>query len=470
MTFSKDYWKEQAAACQEALLADLAPLIAIESVRDDAAATPEAPFGPGPAAALDYMLALAARDGFDVENIDHVAGVIRWGEGDKILGLLAHLDVVPATGEWLSPPFEASVRDGRLYGRGTSDDKGPAMACYYALKLLRDAGVTPGCQIHLILGTDEESEWRCMERYFASQPMPDMAFSPDADFPLINGEKGVFDLPVRYFSEGPEIGADGTLLSFGGGIRTNVVPEHAYARLQTTQTDAIASAWSDFLATSEASGVAEEDDDILTLICDGRSAHAMEPADGLNAATTLAAFLCRYDLGGANAFLRFLGETLHEDFNGERLGIAAHDDVMGDVTVNPGIVDYETGSGEILLNIRYPRGTSCDAILSTMTAQAASWQLRLEKARNVKDVHYIPADDPLVATLLDVYHDHTGHAGQPQSIGGITYAHVIPRGVAFGMTMPDSGVVIHQPNECLVLADLEAATAIFADAIWRLVK
>ena len=470
MTLSKEYWKEQAARCQAVLLDDLAPLIAIESVRDDAAATAEAPFGPGPAAALDYMLTLAEKDGFETKNIDHVAGVIRYGEGEKILGLLAHLDVVPATGQWDSPAFEATVRNGRLYGRGTSDDKGPAMACYYALKLLRDSGVTPNCQIHLILGTDEESEWRCMHRYFATEPMPDMAFSPDAGFPLINGEKGVFDLPVHYLSEGPENGDDGSLLSFGGGIRSNVVPEHAYARLLTDRTDAIAEAWSAFLAESSATGLAEEDDDILALICDGHSAHGMEPQVGLNAATTLAAFLMRYDLGGANAFLRFLGETLHEDFYGERLGIAAHDDVMGNVTVNPGIIDYEAGTGEVLLNIRYPRSTSFEAILDTLNARAASWQLRLKEAKNVKAVHYVPDDDPLVQTLLDVYTEHSGKTAAPASIGGVTYAHVIPRGVAYGMTMPDSDVVIHQPNESLILADLEAATAIFADAIYRLVK
>lgn len=467
MERSTDYWKSQAAACQSALLADLAPLIAIESVCDESAATPEAPFGPGPAAALDYMLALARRDGFEAENIDHVAGVIRWGEGEKILGLLAHLDVVPATGEWDSPAFEATVRDGRLYGRGTSDDKGPAMACYYALKMLRDSGVTPNMQIHFILGTDEENSWRCMDRYFATEPMPDLAFSPDADFPVINGEKGVIELPLRISGEAAKIGDDGKLLSFGGGIRSNIVPEHAYARIQSDRADAIARDWADFLAESEAAGHADEDGDVLILLCDGRSAHGAEPQVGLNAATTLAAFLARYDLGGANDFLHFLGETLHEDFYGEKLGIACHDEIMGDVSVNPGIVEYEGGVGEIHLNLRHPRGTDADAILAKLRSRYGSIFCEPEA---VKLVHYIPADDPLVETLLDVYSDHTGHVGKPLSIGGITYAHVIPHGVAYGMTMPESDVVIHQPNESLVLDDLEKATAIFADAIYRLVK
>ncbi|MEE0434701.1 MAG: dipeptidase PepV [Peptococcaceae bacterium] len=465
MERTTEYWQTQAAACQDALLADLAPLIAIESVRDDDAATPEAPFGPGPAKALDYMLELARRDGFDAENIDHMAGVIRFGEGEKILGLLAHLDVVPATGEWLSPPFEATIRDGHLYGRGTSDDKGPAMACYYALKLVRDAGITPNMQIHLILGTDEESKWRCMDRYFATQPMPDMAFSPDADFPLINGEKGTIELPVHFL--GGDGGKDGTLLTFEAGVRSNIVPEHASCTLNGDNLDALLDAWLATLQQSPAEGGAERLTNSLRLTCYGKSAHAMEPQVGLNAATTLAAFLTRYDFGAANDFLHFLGSDLHEDFYGERLGVAHHDDIMGNVTVNPGIVHYDSHEGNIIINFRYPRGTNIDSIVSTLRTRYGAC---IKDPLSTKDVHYIPDDDPLVETLLDIYRDHTSEQARPQSIGGITYAHVIPRGVAFGMTMPGSDVVIHQPNESLVLADLEKATAIFADAIYRLTK
>lgn len=465
MTLTKDYWQQQATSCQKALLDDLAPLIAIESVRDDAAASDDAPFGPGPAAALDYMLNLAARDGFETENIEHAAGAIRFGKGEKILGLLAHLDVVPATDKWDTPPFEATIRDGRLYGRGTSDDKGPAMACYYALKLLRDAGVEPSCQIHLILGTDEESGWQCMEHYFASQPMPDMAFSPDADFPLINGEKGILELPVTF--QGTDNGVDGALLHFEAGIRSNIVPEHATCTLTSDHCTDLAAAWETYLSNNTANGSADISGDQLTLTCHGRSAHAMEPQVGLNAATTLAAFLADYDFGDANAFLRFLGQDLHEDFYGERLGIAHHDTVMGDVSVNPGIIRYDNGSGSVLINIRYPRGTSANAIVTHMRQRYGAI---IGEPTGMKDVHYIPADDPLVTTLLDVYTDHTGNPAEPLSIGGLTYAHIIPHAVAYGMTMPDSDVVIHQPNESLILADLEAATAIFADAIYRLVK
>ena len=467
MELSTSYWKEAAQACQKELLSDLKPLIAIESVRDDSLATPQAPFGPGPAAALQYMLDLAAKDGFDTENVDNVAGVIRYGEGEKILGLLAHLDVVPATGKWDSPAFEASERDGRLYGRGTSDDKGPAMACYYALKLLRDAGVKPNCQIHLILGTDEESNWECMDRYFAKMPKPDMAFSPDADFPIINGEKGLMDLPFSFV--GKDRGYDGTLLTFNAGERTNVVPEDATATVKALGLKRMNYDFQCFLKRyPEVSGECTIGDGQVTVHCHGASAHGMEPEVGVNAATYLAHFLSAYDLGGANKFVRFLGQTLHRDFYGNALGIASHDDVMGDISMNPGIIHFNKGIGRITLNIRFPRSTTMEEILSKLDAQ--SFGLKRAEPQHCKPVHYIPADDPLVDTLLTVYRDHTGKPAQERSIGGITYAHILDHGVAFGMTMPDSDVVIHQPNESLVLSDLECGTAIFADAIWRLTK
>ncbi|MDO4280941.1 MAG: dipeptidase PepV [Peptococcaceae bacterium] len=469
MGYTPEDWKKRAAACQEALLADLAPLIAIESVRDDSQRSEEAPFGPGPRAALDHMLALAAKDSFETEDVDHYAGVIRWGEGDKILGLLCHLDVVPATGTWDTPPFEATRKDGRLYGRGTSDDKGPAMACYYALKLLREAGITPHCQIYFILGTDEESTWQCLAHYFEKMPMPDFAFSPDADFPIINGEKGMFDIDFRW--SGRATGSDGTVVDFHGGTRSNIVPDHASCTIRTPHGESLAREWQSFLdAHPKITASLDQADDLVTILVHGQSAHAMEPECGVNAGTYLARFLSHYDFSDADAYFNLLGQYLYQDHFGESLGIASEDPVMGTVSVNPGIFSFDGERGQITLNIRYPRSTDLNTILRKLRRAAHKMKLQLGMDRNAKGVHYVPADDPLVATLLETYRDHTGREAAERSIGGGTYARLVPRGVAYGMTMPDSDVVIHQPNESLMLADLEAATAIYADAIYRLTK
>lgn len=467
--FDTAYWKHQAKECQTALLNDLKPLLKIQSVRDDALASEENPFGPGPAEALHYMLALAERDGFETENLDNYAGVIRYGHGEKILGILAHLDVVPATGEWISPPFEPTIRDGQLFARGASDDKGPAMACYHALLLLKKAGIEPGMQIHFILGTDEESGWGCMDHYFAHQPMPDMAFSPDADFPIINGEKGMFNIPMTFTS--PVQQGDYTLLSFEAGSRANIVAEHASATLSGNSFKELLDDWQDFLAAHpEIKGASTLENDQLTLLCHGKSAHAMEPECGVNAGTYLLTFLSRHALTNATAYSHFIARYLHQRTDGVALGIDAHDDIMGDVTVNPGIFDFSENKGHVLLNIRYPRTTHLEEILAVLEPLVEKHQGTCGPLQHPQEAHYVPADHPLVKTLLDVYHTHTGNIAHERSIGGGTYGRLVPCGVAYGMTMPDSNVVIHQPNESLYLKDLEQATAIYADAIYQLTK
>lgn len=469
MHYCTEYWKEKAQACQPALLEDLIPLLQIESVREDSLATAEEPFGPGPAKALQYMLDIAKRDGFDCENLDNYAGVIRFGCGEKILGILAHLDVVPATGEWTTPAFEPTFREGQLFARGASDDKGPAMACYYALRLLKDAGILPNMQIHFILGTDEESGWGCMDYYFSHHPMPDMAFSPDADFPIINGEKGMFSLPI-FFSHTQNTG-DYTLLSFTAGMRANIVAEHAGATLSGKHLSLVAADWHAYLKQhSEIIGTSTETDDTLTLSCQGKSAHAMEPEKGVNAGTYLADFLSNYLFTNANAYFSFIARYLHKQTDGIALDIASHDDIMGDVTVNPGIFSFSEDKGEVLLNIRYPRSTTLEKILAKLQPLVTAHQGTWGAPQHPQSAHYVPAEHPLVKTLLKVYHAHTGHIAHERSIGGGTYGRLVECGVAYGMTMPDSNVVIHQPNESLVLKDLEQATAIYADAIYQLTK
>lgn len=466
MKYDVNYWKNVAHDLQPHLLEDLIPLLRIQSVREDDQATDQAPFGPGPAAALNYMLNIARRDGFDCQNEGHRAGVIRYGQGNTILGLFAHLDVVPATGDWMTPPFEPTLRDGRLYGRGTSDDKGPAMACYYALRMVREAGIVPkDMRVDLILGTDEESNWECMTYYLDHQPRPDLAFSPDADFPLINGEKGMLNLPLHF--EGASTGAL-ELISFEAGTRVNIVPEKAKAQLKGPQAADLAEAFHNWCGKNPSvSGQASTQNDALTLTLQGQSAHGSTPEEGINAATWLAVFLC--NAGVKNNFLRFITDCLHQSFVGAGLGIDSHDDIMGDVSVNPGLIHYGQDGGDIMLDIRYPRTTSLKEILTKAAPIFAAYGVQAGEPLHAKEVHYVDPADPLVATLLSVYHEHTGLDAQAMSIGGGTYGKLVDRGVAFGMTMPNSEVGIHAPNECLILKDLETATAIYADAIARLV-
>lgn len=445
---------------------DLAGLLAIESVRDDSRQAPGQPFGPGPAQALAFMLQLADRDGFETANIDGYAGRIAWGEGEDILGILVHVDVVPATGDWVSPPFEASIRDGFLYARGAADDKGPAMAAYYALLALKEAGFKPKKRIHLIIGTDEESDWACMARYFATEPMPNLGFSPDADFPLINGEKGMVTLNLT-----AKRAATGPLKSLQAGERTNMVPDRAEAILTGDQAANLADRFPAWCQDQGLQGQVDQVAGDLRLTLHGKSAHGAEPAAGRNAASYLAAFLQVYLGQEVDPAISLISDCLHRQPDGAGLDLAFSDEVMGPLTVNAGIVDIQPGESRVNINIRYPRGLTAEEIVDRVQAKAAHYGLDLTYDGPSKAVHYIPADDPLVTTLLDVYRQVSGDAtAQPLSIGGGTYARMMPKAVAYGPIFPGEDGQLHQANEHISLASLYKAIAIYQEAIRRLTE
>ena len=189
-------FKELLKNYESQMIKDLCGLLSIKSVLEESPDTPGEPFGAGLRESLDYVLELGNRYGFRTLNVDNIAGHIEYGEGEEIIGVLCHVDVVPADGQWDYPPFAGTVAGDRIYGRGAVDDKGPTISSLYALRLLKDLNIAPDKKIRLIIGTDEESKWRGITRYFQVCPMPAFGFSPDADFPLIYGEKGVLHIKL----------------------------------------------------------------------------------------------------------------------------------------------------------------------------------------------------------------------------------------------------------------------------------
>ena len=449
-------WTKEVEARKDDLLEDLQNLLRINSERDDAQATPEAPFGPGPVAGLKHMLAYGERDGFTVKNVDNYAGHIEYGEGDETLGIFGHMDVVPAGDGWETDPYEPVIKDGKIYARGASDDKGRSMAAYYAV------------------GSDEESGWGDMDYYFQHEEAPDFGFSPDAEFPIINGEKG--NVTIRLTFRGGN-GADYKLESFKSGLRENMVPGTADAVVTAASADEAASLAASFETfikqEAKISGNAELSDKTVTFHVVGKGAHGASPQSGINAATFLATFLNDYSFAeGAYSFINTIAEFIHEDFYGEKLGVAFEDEKMGKLTMNAGIVNFDPENPEnslVTLNFRYPKGTSAEELQAKVQATVGETVTATQGDRN-QEPHYVPVDDPLVATLLQVYEDHTGEKGQEQIIGGGTYGRLLKRGVAYGAMFPGYTDTMHQANEFMELDDLFRAAAIYADAIYRLAK
>ncbi|WP_461225043.1 dipeptidase PepV [Lacticaseibacillus suihuaensis] len=464
-------WQKEAENYRDDLLQDLTTLLRIDSARDVAHGTQDEPLGPGPAKALRAMLALAERDGFKTLNVDNVAGRIEYGDGDEIFGLFGHMDVVPAGPGWDTDPFEPVIKDGKLFARGASDDKGPSIAAYYALRLIRDLKLPVNKKIHFIIGTDEESEWVGINRYLENQPAPDFGFSPDAEFPIINGEKGIATFKVTFKPVAAHSAAL-TLTSFTAGIRTNMVPQTATATLTGDVPAALREALTTFGPANGVTVASQDAASGLTITLTGKGAHAQEPRGGVNAATYLAVLLAPFGFDPAGKqYLTAIANLMHDDSRGHKLGIAYTDKLMGDLTASPDLFTFgQDAEQSVMINVRYPQGTDAEAIRDRIETTIGPDQVDVTIDGHAQGPHYVSGDDPLVQTLLGTFSDHTGLPVHEQVIGGGTYGRIITRGVAFGAQMPDQENVMHQANEYMPVADIIRAVAIYADAIARLVK
>lgn len=451
----KNAFTELVEKNESTLMKRLFGLLKIESVLDRYDPTSATPFGEGVHQALTYMIDLAKKDGFITKNINNHAAHVEFGEGEELLGVLCHVDVVPANRneKWESDPFNPEVRDGRIYARGAIDDKGPTMAAYMALKLLRDhvKDFAPKKRIRIIFGTDEESEWRGIQEYFKTEEMPTIGFAPDALFPLIYGEKGMFSFRFEGAHESD------ALEEFYSGIRSNVVPDEAYAILNID----LEAPFKTFLESNNYRGEVSGNKYIIK----GKAAHAMNPDTGINAAYLLAQFLNQHL---DNKYIQFIVEKLSFDALGEKLGIHHYDEEMKNLTMNNGIFRYANDQAFIDFNCRYPKGYDIPSAEKVLQKEAKKYGLSYVFNAN-KPVHYIDPNADLVQTLLNVYREGTQDLdSRPITIGGGTYARSIPNGVAFGMAFPGQIEQAHQANESVNKSDYLAGTMLYMAAIKRL--
>lgn len=465
-------WKKEVEQRQDALLEDLKELLRVKSEREDDKVTPDAPFGPGPRDGLLKMLSFGERDGFTVKNVDNYAGHIEFGEGDETLGIFGHMDVVPAGDGWDTDPYEPVIKDGKIYARGSSDDKGPSMAAYYAMKIIKELNLPLSKKIRFVVGSDEESGWGDMDYYFEHEARPDFGFSPDAEFPIINGEKGNISLLVH-----TPVSNEGKyqLIDFKSGLRPNMVPGTATAVIEIPQdqVDTIKTALEAFVEANPVTASITEAANQLTIELVGKGAHGAHPSAGINAGTYLALFLNEYDFkAGAKNFLQVAAEYLHLDLEGEKLQIAYNDEKMGELTMNASLFSFEKDQKEatVNLNIRYPQGTTEVELKQGLADSIGQFDVTVTEEPHHMTPHYVPVEDPLVATLLSVYEDHTGEKGFEQIIGGGTYGRLLERGVAYGAMFPGYTDTMHQANEFMELDDLFRSAVIYADAIYRLAK
>lgn len=464
-------WKQAAEKYRDDIITDLSSLVSIKSERDVEHKTDEFPLGPGVSKALQKMLSIAQRDGFKTKNIENLAGHVEFGEGSETLGILGHMDVVPAGEGWNTDPYVATIKDGKIFGRGTSDDKGPSVAAYYGLKLIKDSGLPVSKKVRFIFGTDEESNWTGINRYLEVEPEPDFAFSPDAEFPIINGEKGIASFKITFNDDPTE---KSTIKSFVNGIRANMIPQSSKVTLNSTVIDVttVTTNFKQFIADNNLTGSVDTENDELILNLTGKGSHAMEPQKGINSATYLAKFLTTLKLNKKeNEYFNFISEVLHLDYEGEKLGINYSDSIMGPLTTSPTVYSYNSNeaAATILVNVRYPKGKSDQELVSLISKNLPA-SASVELDGHAQPPHFVDPEDKLVKTLVETYRDYVDDDTEPMSIGGGTYGRMLKRGVAFGGLLPGRENVMHQANEYMLVDDLVFIAAIYADAIYRLIK
>ena len=445
----------------DALVRDLQGCIQIPSV--EAKDGSGYPYGEQVHRCLHYMLDTARKLGFPVHNMDEQAGWCEYGEGDEMVAVLTHLDVVPEGDGWSVPPYEGRVMDGKIYGRGAMDDKGPALCALYALKAVRDAGLPLKRRVRLIFGLNEETGSADMKYYTAhGGEVPVMGITPDGEYPVINGEKG---LVTQFFAKKFRQTGEIRLLELDGGSAHNIVPAQAAAVLACSPELAeqiAARRVGKVKCTLIPEGVRVE--------AGGISAHGGTPGEGENAIGRLMLFLSALPLeGDFKEAVDLLAGKLGMEYDGTSMGIAMADELSGGLTMNLGVVRLEGDTLTVKLNYRYPVTRHFEECGPQVKAAFEGAGFRETHFLHKKAL-YMPAGSPLVSKLMKVYTEYTGRQDAPKCIGGGTYAKMIPNTLAFGPIFPGDEVREHKPDEYMELSRLIDNTRLLANAIYEMAR
>lgn len=448
----------------EQLFSDISRLVAINSVNGPE--EPGAPFGRGPAAALDEALRISKELGLEACNLDYKIGTasVPSNKENGYLATITHVDVVPAGNGWNSDPFTMLDRDGYILGRGVIDDKGPTVLSLYALKYFVDRNITPRHELRALIGSNEEIAMGDVEYYLENYPAPLFCFSPDADFPLVNGEKGIWHAKLTRSAVG------GNISNIWGGLAVNAVPDRAEAIIESCDAEKVLSGLS-----SDPKVTAELSDGKIHLTAYGVGGHASVPAGTENAIGILADYILRNSLATEeeNGFLRLIMK-LHCASDGSGLGVNADDGLFDPLTIVGGVIGMDD-DGRIFqtLDCRYPTNMSGEKLARTISAQAEG----IAELSVINDTvpFYMSLDNPAVQVCIDAYNSVTGENAAPFTIGGGTYARHFPNAASFGpehsdRPMPEWCGSMHGANEAACKADFLEALKVYITALLELDK
>ena len=448
-------------------------LIQIPSVYSKSS-NPAKPFGENVNKALEYMLNLGNELGFKTKNIDGYCGYIEFGEGDELVGIIGHLDVVPEGEGWTFAPFSGTISDNKIFGRGAIDDKGPVISALYAMKAVMD-NLKVHKRVRLILGLNEEKNWECIKYYKKTQELPAISFSPDADFPCIYAEKSIMNcfintnyIPNNYCIKIQEIDCNNNAL--------NVVPKFCSITLSIDDKkifmcdfiDSIKNVISQYDFEIDVYKISDQE---IKLTSHGVQSHAAHPDLGINAISRLILVINKifkqYDI--SIELFDFFDKYLNLEYDGKSLGINFEDE-SGKPTLNVGSLTLKDSILEIGMNLRVPIHTDADSVKNAFLKHCEMYQNINFYDKSFMAPLYISKDDFLIKTLCKIFNESTNSNVEPIAIGGATYARAFKNCVSFGPNFPGCKDMCHQTDEFIDIDNLILSCKIYSKAILELAK
>ena len=450
------------------MIQSLEELVKIPSVINLESAGEGAPFGQEIRSALDALMELAKTLGFEVRDYDGYAAAVDFGAEGREIGILSHIDVVPPGNGWSKQPFVPEIENGKMYGRGTIDDKGPLVAALYAMTAVRESGLPIKNHVRHIIGCDEETGHRCIKYYLTKEKGPDLGFSPDGMFSVIHAEKGILRFQIQKERELPNT-KELCVIRIKGGTVVNAVPNIAEVWIggPKEQLEEILREFQEKISK----GTAQIREGNLYLAFTGVSAHAMQPWLGENAILSMIRFL--KDLPFADyktrEYFKALAALFEDGWEGRGLGIACEDQLSGKLSMNLGILNVEKEHSELKVDIRCPVHVDLDTVWKTirLTCEKHGFQPEYWQKRPPL---YVPKDAQLVQILLDVYEDVTGTREEAITIGGGTYCRDVENFVSFGPVFPGEPELAHEADEFVDLDELVQCARLYAQALYRLLQ
>lgn len=450
------------------IIKSIQEVVKIRSVTD--AAKPGMPFGQGVGSTLQKALDIAESIGFKTVNLDGYVGYAEYGEGEDYVAVLGHLDVVPEGEGWIFPPYGAEIHDGKIYGRGTMDDKGPIITALYSLKVIKDLNLPLSKRVRVIFGTNEENGCSEIEYYKDREKAPVLGFTPDGEYPIIYAEKGIttFDLvkDIKVKSCG-----DIAVKYIKGGERANVVPNHCEAALAAKDPNSIAQVIENLSKKNDFNTEVQLKDGLILVKVEGIAAHGSTPELGKNAVMQMFKLLGDLKIGQSDIkdIIDFFNAYVGFETDGKSFGVYLEDKESGKLTFNVGAVNASEDRISFALNLRYPVTCKYEDMMEPFKNRISGLDFRIENMVHQKPL-FFPESHPLIKTLKKVYEEQTGKKAELLAIGGGTYAKDMPNMVAFGPMIQGEPETIHNANEYIKVDHVIKNAKIYAHAIYELAK